>query len=130
MHTCVHVPIGRESDAAEASRRARQLAHAAGFDKLSCYYIATAASELAFNVWMHGGGGTFEARLLASRPGIEMLASDTGPGIADIELALTEGFSTAGSLGCGLSGTQRIMDELTIDSAVAQGCRVRAYKWL
>lgn len=128
--TCIHVPIRRESDVAEASRKARQLAHAAGFDKLRCYYIATAASELATNVFMHGGGGQFEVWRLASRPGIEMLASDTGPGIADIELALTEGYSTAGSLGCGLSGTQRLMDELTIDSATAQGTRVRACKWL
>ena len=128
--TCIHIPIQRESDVAEASRKARQLAQAAGFDKLRSYYIATAASELATNVFMHGGGGQFEVWRLATRPGIEMLASDTGPGIANIALALTEGYSTTGSLGCGLSGTQRLMDELAIDSAVAQGTRVRACKWL
>ena len=128
--TSIHVPINRESDVAEASRTARQLAHAAGFDKLRCYYIATAASELATNVFMHGGGGQFEVWRLTSRPGIEMMASDSGPGIADIELAMTEGYSTTGSLGCGLSGTQRLMDVLTIDSAVERGTRVRACKWL
>jgi serine/threonine-protein kinase RsbT len=128
--TCIQIPIQRESDVAEASRKARHLAQAAGFDKLRSYYIATAASELATNVFMHGGGGQFEVWRLASRPGIEMLASDSGPGIADIGLALTEGYSTAGSLGCGLSGTQRLMDELTIESTVAQGTRVRACKWL
>ena len=128
--TIIHIPIQRESDVAEASRKARHLAQAVGFDKLRSYYIATAASELATNVFRHGGGGQFEVWRMASRPGIEMLASDTGPGIADIGLALTEGYSTAGSLGCGLSGTQRLMDELTIESTVAQGTRVRACKWL
>jgi serine/threonine-protein kinase RsbT len=59
-----------------------------------------------------------------------MLASDSGPGIANIELALTEGYSTKGSLGCGLSGTQRLMDELVIQSDAAQGTKVRACKWL
>ena len=130
LSTSIHVPIQRESDVAEASRKALQMAQVAGFDKLRCYYIATAASELATNVFMHGGGGQFEVWRLGARPGIEMMASDAGPGIADIELALTEGYSTAGSLGCGLSGTQRLMDQLVIESVIAQGTRVRACKWL
>jgi serine/threonine-protein kinase RsbT len=124
------VLIQRESDVAEASRKALKMAQETGFDKLRSYYIATAASELASNVFMHGGGGKFEVWRLASRPGIEMLASDSGPGIANIELALTEGYSTKGSLGCGLSGTQRLMDELVIQSDAAQGTKVRACKWL
>ena len=124
------IPISRESDVAEASRKARELAQEVGFDKLRAYYIATAASELATNVLVHGGGGMFEVWRLASRPGLEMLATDQGPGIADIELAMTEGYSSRKSLGCGLSGTKRLMDELVIESVVNQGTRVRACKWL
>lgn len=122
--------IERESDIAAASRHARQLAFDAGFDKLGSYYIATAASELGWNVLIHGGGGTLAARLLLAPRGLELLASDAGPGIADIALALREGYSSAGGLGCGLPGVQRLMDELTIDSAPGAGTRVRACKWL
>lgn len=129
---CIHV-VG-ESDIAEATRLSRMGAFALGFANVQSHYIATAASELATNLLIHAGGGVFEMMELtpdvADCPGLEMVASDRGPGIADIGLALQEGYSTASGLGCGLSGVQRLMDELEIDSRVGVGTVVRARKWL
>lgn len=130
MNRAMQIPIIRQSDVAHASRRARDLAVVAGFDKSGSYHIATAASELAWNVLLHGGGGTLEIGLLPGSLGVELLAIDAGPGIADLVLAMQEGYSSTGSLGCGLSGIARLMDDLVIDSAVGQGTRVRACKWL
>ena len=66
--------------------------------------MATVASELAANLFIHAGGGVFEISNLTEPSGLELMTVDDGPGIADVELALDEGFSTAGSLGCGLPG--------------------------
>lgn len=124
------VRISRESDIAVASRLARQAATELGFRKLDAYSIAIAASELACNTLVHGGGGWFALRALAGPQGLEMLASDFGPGIVDVALALREGYSSVGSLGCGLSGVQRLMDHLEIVSSPGNGTRVQACKWL
>jgi serine/threonine-protein kinase RsbT len=96
-------------------------------------HVATAASELANNLWMHADhGGQVELLLLRTdgQLGVELSASDDGPGIADLELALTEGWSSAGGMGCGLSGVQRLMDQFAIDSGPGRGTRVVARKWL
>jgi serine/threonine-protein kinase RsbT len=130
MDRAMQIPIVNQSDIAHASRKARDLAVIAGFDKSRSYHVATAASELAWNVLLHGGGGMLEVSLLPGCLGIELLASDAGPGIADPVLAMQEGYSSSGSLGCGLSGIARLMDDLVIDSTVGQGTRVRACKWL
>lgn len=124
------VHVSSESDIAEAARQSRQIALALGFAKVQAHYIATAASELAANLFIHANGGTFEALALTDRPGLELVASDHGPGIADIEKALQDGYSTAGGLGCGLPGVQRLMDEMDIDSKLGYGTVVRARKWL
>lgn len=129
MVTTKTISIARASDVAEASRCAREIAARAGFGKFDAYYIATAASELATNVFIHGGGGSFDIRLLEGPPGIEVVATDGGPGIADIYLAMQEGYSTVGSLGCGLPGVHRLMDEMAIESVVGKGTQVRACKW-
>jgi serine/threonine-protein kinase RsbT len=119
-----------ESDIAAAARHARQVAESVGFDKVKVSYVATAASELAANLFFHGGGGTFAARLLPDRPGLELLATDSGPGIADIDKALQDGYSTTGSLGFGLPGVKRLMDEMEIDSQANRGTTVKARKWV
>lgn len=96
-------------------------------------HVATAASELANNLWMHAShGGLLRLSLVASdgRHGVELQAEDDGPGIPDIAQALSEGFSTGGGMGCGLPGVQRLMDEFEIVSHVGSGTRVRARKWL
>lgn len=124
------VPVTDESDIAAAARRAREVARAAGFDKVKVSYVTTAASELAANLFFHGGGGVFEARVLTDRPGLELLAVDHGPGIADIGLAMQDGYSSSGSLGFGLPGVKRLMDEIEIDSQPDRGTTVRARKWV
>ncbi|HLA35747.1 MAG TPA: ATP-binding protein [Rhodocyclaceae bacterium] len=130
----VSLGVTGESDIAEAVRRARRMAQALGLDKVQVHYVATAAAELAANLWFHGGGGRFEAHLhedaQTRQRSLELATIDRGPGIADIGLALKEGYSTTGGLGCGLSGVQRLMDELKIETQPGQGTVVRARKWL
>ncbi|MFT5534842.1 MAG: serine/threonine-protein kinase RsbT [Burkholderiaceae bacterium] len=117
------------SDIATASRTARQAAEQAGFDRTSSYQIATAAAELACNVLVHGGGGMVTVCAPSHRSGVELLATDSGPGIADLGLAMQDGYSSTGSLGCGLSGVERLMDEVVIETGVGTGTTVRASKW-
>jgi len=126
----VCLSVTNESDIAEVARQARQTAVALGFATVQAYYIATAASELAANLLIHAGGGVVELLPLTGRPGLELTSTDCGPGIADIDKALQDGYSTAGGLGCGLPGVQRLMDELDINSRVGVGTVVRASKWL
>lgn len=126
----ITIYIGNESDIAEAVRQSRKMATTIGFVGVSSHYIATAASELAANVWVHAGGGVISVLRLSENSGIEIMTVDNGPGIADIDLAQQEGFSTAKSLGCGLSGVKRLMDELHIDSRPGAETVVRARKWL
>ena len=130
----VSLGVTGEPDIAEAVRRARRLAQTLGLDKVQVHYVATAAAELAANLWFHGGGGLFEAHLhedpQTRQRSLELATTDHGPGIADVGLALKEGYSTAGSLGCGLSGVERLMDELEIETQMGHGTVVRARKWL
>ncbi|MDO9140358.1 MAG: anti-sigma regulatory factor [Methylobacter sp.] len=126
----ISVYVAAEFNIAEAARQAKLMASVLGFSSVQSYYIATAASELAANVFIHADGGMFEVSALTDRPGLELVVSDHGPGIADIEKALQDGYSTAGGLGCGLPGVQRLMDEMDIDSQPGQGTVVRARKWL
>ena len=124
------IRIAVHADVATACRAARQVAEQTGFDRTRSYQIATAASELACNVLVHGGGGVVTVRAVTERSGIELLAVDCGPGIADLALAMQEGYSTTGSLGCGLPGVERLMDEVVIESNAGLGTTVRASKWL
>lgn len=125
----VRLYVGTEPDVAEAMRRARRLAVAVGFSHTQASYVATVATELASNLFIHAGGGVFEARVLGKELGIELEASDHGPGIAEIERAMQDGYSTAGGLGCGLPGVKRLMDEMQIESHPGRGTRVCARKW-
>jgi serine/threonine-protein kinase RsbT len=127
--TDFRIQVADESGIAEAARCARQVANSVGLSKVQVGYVTTAASELAANLFFHAGGGVFEARELADRPGLELLATDQGPGIADLEQAMLDGYSTTGSLGFGLPGVKRLMDEMEIVSQPNQGTCVRARKW-
>ncbi|MBK1640744.1 anti-sigma regulatory factor [Chromatium okenii] len=128
------VAVNAEADIQAACRAARQLAETLEFSRTAAYHIATAASELAANLLFHGGGGWLHAHALFDPQtqevlGLEVLALDHGPGIADIALALTEGYSTGKGLGCGLPGVKRLMDEFMIESTVGDGTCVKAIKW-
>jgi serine/threonine-protein kinase RsbT len=93
--------------------------------------LVTAASELARNTLVHGGGGTVEVGLVDNgrRSGIRIVFTDSGPGIADLDLALTDGYTTGVGLGLGLSGARRLVDEFEIDTAVGHGTTITVTKW-
>jgi serine/threonine-protein kinase RsbT len=93
--------------------------------------IVTAASELARNTLIYGGGGiaVLEAIQEGARRGLRLTFEDKGPGIADIGLALRDGYTTGGGLGLGLSGPKRLMNEFEIQSKVGEGTRVSVTKW-
>jgi serine/threonine-protein kinase RsbT len=93
--------------------------------------LVTAASELARNTLVYGGGGTVEVSRVDNgrRQGIRIVFSDDGPGIADLDLAFTDGYTTGGGLGLGLSGARRLVDEFDIDTTVGQGTSITVIKW-
>jgi serine/threonine-protein kinase RsbT len=131
-HPVVWLPVQRETDVPHVVAAVRQFCLAHGQTPLLAAHVATAASELANNLWMHthqGGQIGLQALRDLSRIGIELRASDTGPGIPDLELAMREGYSTGGGMGCGLPGVQRLMDEFELHSTLGTGTEVRARKW-
>lgn len=93
--------------------------------------MITAASELARNTLRYGGGGHAELEVVsgAGRQGVRITFIDQGPGIADIELAMTDGYTSGGGMGLGLPGARRLADEFDIDTAPGEGCRVTIVKW-
>jgi serine/threonine-protein kinase RsbT len=109
----------------------RQRAVELGFNLVDQTKIVTAASELARNTMQYGGGGTvtIEAIEEMGRRGLRLTFADQGPGIADIELAMKDGYTTGGGLGLGLSGARRLSNEFSIDSKPGQGTRVTITRW-
>jgi serine/threonine-protein kinase RsbT len=124
--------IGREVDVYVAIGRARELASALGFDEVDRTRLEIVILELARNILAHAGGGKLSIEPIenAGRRGVAVVAEDDGPGIADIELAMRDGYSTAQTLGAGLPGVRRLMDEFAIESTPGVGTRVRAVKWV
>ncbi len=124
--------IRREVDVYVAIGRGRELANALGFNTIDRTRIEIVILELTRNLLVHANGGElrFEKIERQGRQGIAIEAVDTGPGIADIALALSDGYSTAHTLGAGLPGVKRLMDEFSIESTVSVGTRVRAIKWV
>ncbi|RYZ65394.1 MAG: anti-sigma regulatory factor [Proteobacteria bacterium] len=102
-----------------------------GFNLVEQTKIVTAASELARNTVEYGGGGELTLRHLANgaRAGLCLEFVDQGPGIADLDLALKDGYTTGGGLGLGLSGSRRLMNEFSIESSPGNGTRVRVVRW-
>jgi serine/threonine-protein kinase RsbT len=115
--------------------RVRQLVRAAAVaTKLSLVdqtKLVTAASELARNTLVYGGGGRVEVQEITNgrRRGIRVVFIDEGPGIADIDRALTDGYTTGSGLGLGLSGSRRLMDEFDIATKIGEGTVITAVKW-
>jgi len=109
----------------------RQRAVEIGFSLVEQTKIVTAASELARNTILHGGGGRacIEVVLNGSRRGLRLTFEDEGAGIADLALAMKDGFSTVGGLGLGLSGARRLSSEFNIQSAPGKGTRVEIARW-
>ncbi len=126
------VEVRDGSAVGEARRAAREAAATVGFDPRACEEISLAVTELATNLVKHGRGGTVFLRPLAveGRTGLEVEAVDEGPGIPDVELALGDRFSTAGTRGTGLGAVNRLMDDLDIESRRGRGTRVVCRRWL
>jgi serine/threonine-protein kinase RsbT len=125
------IAINTEGDIVAARRTVRGLAVEMGFGLTDVTRIVTAASELARNIFKYGGGGVMRWRQVedAGRPGIELQFIDHGPGIADIDLALQEGYSTGRGLGLGLPAARRLMDEMDIQSTAGKGTQITLKKW-
>ena len=125
------IDIRSEDDIVVARTAARDLAGQLDFSLIDKTRIATAVSELARNTLVHGGGGRMEMRrrVNGASDGILCVFVDEGKGIADIEQALGDGFTTNGGLGHGLPGSRRLMDEMTIESEPGKGTRVEVTKW-
>lgn len=123
--------IRSSEDVVMVRQAVREFAKSAGFSLVDETKIVTAASELARNVIQYGGGGTVRLEGLNDdvRRGVRLVFEDQGPGIADLDLALRDGYSTGGGLGLGLSGARRLANEFEIDSRPGVGTRVAITRW-
>ena len=126
------VEIAEEVDVAYASYESMELAKAAGFNQTGQFMVATATSELARNIFEYANRGEITIRILkrGTQKGIEIVAEDNGPGIADIAAAMTDHFSTQLSLGLRLPSTKRLTDEFHIDSERRVGTKITVRKWV
>lgn len=120
-----------EPDVARSIIETKRVASAIGFDNNICQMIATAVSELARNIVKYAGKGEIIIAPVQEgyRVGIEIIAQDRGPGMLNVEQAMTDHFSSGGTLGLGLPGVKRMMDEFEINSVLEQGTRVAIKKW-
>ena len=125
------ISIDKEADIVAVRQQARELAKELHFDQFAVAALTTAASELSRNVWVHAQRGVARIRILrnGNRVGVELEFVDHGPGIADVNRVLAGGFSTSRSLGLGLSGTKRLVDEFDIDSQPGRGTTIVIRKW-
>ncbi len=123
--------VAAEDDIILTRKRVREVAEARRFDTFATAAITTAASELARNALVHGGKGfaSIEEVESGGRLGIRLTFKDDGPGIADVERVLAGGFSTARSMGLGLSGSRRLVDDFSLETEIGKGTTVTVVKW-
>lgn len=124
--------VREEADIASARRAARAAANELGMDRYQQAQVEISTSELATNLIRHAGGGTITIEQIEreGRVGVSITSRDTGPGIPDMAQAMEEGYSTTGSLGSGLPGVRRMMDEFELSSEQHKETVVVAVKWL
>jgi serine/threonine-protein kinase RsbT len=125
------LPIRTREDIVRVRQATRENAVAQGFSLVDQTKLVTAASELARNTLDYGGGGEVEIIRLSepTRRGVRLIFTDKGPGIADIELALKDGFTSGAGLGLGLSGARRLSNEFSIESKAGEGTQVTIARW-
>jgi serine/threonine-protein kinase RsbT len=123
--------ISSDEDVVRVRQLVRTVAVAANLSLVDQTKLITAASELARNTLVYGGGGSVEVSVIDNgrRRGVRIMFTDEGPGIADLALALTDGYTTGTGLGLGLSGARRLVDEFDIDTTVGEGTRITVIKW-
>lgn len=124
-------PIGADDDVVRVRQLVRSVAVATKLNLVDQTKVVTAASELARNTLIYGGGGVAQVEQVSNgrRRGVRLVFSDTGPGIADVDQALADGFTTGTGLGLGLSGTRRLVDEFDLKTTVGEGTTVTVIKW-
>ncbi|WP_175654020.1 anti-sigma regulatory factor [Pseudomonas sp. Marseille-P9899] len=124
-------PIRLEQDVVLARQTARKVATECGMRLIDQTKLVTAVSELARNTMVYGGGGDMDWQVLedAGRVGLRLKFSDNGPGIPDIRLAMTDGWTSGGGLGLGLSGAKRLVEEFELDTAPGEGTRITITRW-
>ena len=131
LHSSGELPLNTEHDMVLGRQMVRRLAQEQGFSLVDQTKIVTAASELARNALIYGGGGMLKWEVLLDglKRGVRLTFQDQGPGIPNIELALTDGWTSGHGLGLGLSGARRLVNDFELDSVVGQGTRVTITRW-
>ena len=126
------IAIDSDADVVTARQRARALAISLDMPSTDQTLLATAISEIARNITTYAVRGEVFLELVRDahgRRGVKVIARDEGPGIADLERALTDGYTTGGGLGLGLPGARRLVDEFDIQTAPGEGTRITVTKW-
>lgn len=125
------IPLRNPNDIVLARQKVRQSSIGLRFSLVDQTKLVTAASELARNALDHGKGGNMTIEELANgtRSGLRLIFEDQGPGIPDIEKALTDGFTTGSGMGLGLGGSKRLVNEFSIESQVGKGTRISIARW-
>lgn len=125
------ISVRIEQDVVMARQAVRKLAQDAGMRLIDQTKLVTAVSELARNTVVYGGGGDMDWEVLdeGARTGIRLTFRDKGPGIPDIKLALTDGWTSGGGLGLGLTGARRLVDDFQLDSTPGEGTQISITKW-
>ena len=123
--------IRTSSDVVTVRQAVRTVAASLGFTLVDQTKVVTAASELARNTLVYGGGGRMDGEVLerTGGRGVRLTFADEGPGIADVELALRDGWSSGTGMGLGLSGARRLMDHFDLCTAIGEGTTVTVIKW-
>ncbi|HEX8594548.1 MAG TPA: anti-sigma regulatory factor [Pseudomonas sp.] len=125
-------PVLIEQDVVLARQTARKLAQECGMRLIDLTKMVTAVSELARNTMVYGGGGHMDWQILDDnlRTGLRITFRDEGPGIADLKLAMTDGWTSGKGMGLGLTGAKRLVDEFDLDTAPGAGTRVTITRWI
>ncbi|MEV4799226.1 anti-sigma regulatory factor [Nonomuraea sp. NPDC049421] len=131
MTSPIELAIAGNSDVVIVRQQVRTSAQQVGLSLVDQTKLVTAASELARNALTYAGGGRVLIEVVSNglRDGLRLTFTDEGPGISDLDQALTDGWSTGGGLGLGLSGSRRLVDEFDLHSKVGEGTRVTVVKW-
>ncbi|GKV67218.1 MULTISPECIES: anti-sigma regulatory factor [Sporosarcina] len=126
------IEINTEWDIVAARQLGRNEAKSTGFGTVDQARITTAISELARNIYLYAGKGKIEIEpvRVGQRAGLIITASDEGPGIADLQKVMEDGFTTSGGLGAGMPGVKRLMDDFRVETEVGTGTTITATKWL